>query len=631
MIAWFTSLQFLTLSAGAIAAAVPLLVLAYRHQDQMKRRVVSSLLLLRLLPQRRLSRSKLKFPLRFFLELLALLLLSFAALSPFTKEEGKRVAVVFDNSLSMSAKLADNSGRTRFDAGKAALFAWLAEQPGDFSYSLHTPTPGNAPASDLSSSGLRSAVEALIPSPFADSLSVSLNSLRSSGKFDRFVLVSDKRLAEEAADVTLLRTDALNSNVYLAGLRLEKAPAEKSQRLTVILGLSGLQPMSVAIEVFSAPGYDREATKIATLGAQALPDRLVEISTDVPAPARGAAYLEVRLRPEGNAGQDAVAEDNVGYAVMGAAPSRKLLLVSDTPGNKGLERIGSFQVQAVSADALPPAADLEREYQLLVYYQTAPTQAARVPTLVVLPPAGNALFPVLGTEQNVEVTSWRSEHPLTSYLNVPLLKPARAALLRELPWTQSVIRGARGALVLSGESAGVRFVATGLELLPYEAGKTPVESILMLNIVNWLLGGEELGLSLLTGARQTIPGQTTAVIRRPSGEIEKVDNQTASASSFLFDKPGFFHITLLGGTAASPTRSSQIFAVNAFHPDESATAEEHVVELASARPDEPAAVGSHSEPIWPLALAGVLLLLALEYLLLNSRRVRAANSGRSHA
>ena len=114
-------LSFLTPFWLLSLCAVPLLILAYLKRQQSKRYVVSSVLVLRTLSRKVSPKKRFLPPLRFFLELLALLCLTIAAAQPFLDLQGEKIAVLLDNSLSMKAQANSGSAQTRFEVARDSL------------------------------------------------------------------------------------------------------------------------------------------------------------------------------------------------------------------------------------------------------------------------------------------------------------------------------------------------------------------------------------------------------------------------------------------------------------------------------------------------------------------------------
>jgi hypothetical protein len=143
-------------------------------------------------------------------------------------------------------------------------------------------------------------------------------------------------------------------------------------------------------------------------------------------------------------------------------------------------------------------------------------------------------------------------------LKVPLLKVSNGEIFDVPLWAQGVVRIERGAIVVAGESHGIRVAAVGMELLPFEGMKTPVASVLTLNLLNWLTGGAELTGSNLTGSAVSLDASKSWTVRNPKGKEEKING------ALKLDGPGLYFLSTSAGDRKQ-------VAANAFFPSESNT------------------------------------------------------------
>ena len=139
---WFASLNFLNLAALGLLPFVPVLLVAYLRQRTKLKRVVSSTFILKQLPEKTRLKRKLQLPLRFFLELAALLLIIAAALWPILEQKESRVALVIDNSLSMQAISGVGSpSQTRFQLAQQKLYSWIEENGENSQFAIFSVAP----------------------------------------------------------------------------------------------------------------------------------------------------------------------------------------------------------------------------------------------------------------------------------------------------------------------------------------------------------------------------------------------------------------------------------------------------------------------------------------------------------
>lgn len=629
---WFLAFGLLT----------PLLIYAFLKRSDVRKRTVSSLVVLRTLTKRETVRQRFKPPLRFFLELLALLAVCLAGALPTLLDERNTVAIVFDNSLSMRALQVNGTKlESRFEEAQAAAKKWIDEQRSDASFTVFASAPKLIRLGEegVGKSDARRMIGEMKASWTSDTLDSSVEELSANGSYDRVLVVTDKTFeaSEAKASEGLFRDDrggmkttrisALSvgkpkPNVAVSRLSFSASSlADSGPRLRAAISLSSAtgEEVVVSFSAVSPDGGDR------SLGHQTLrlnPEQTRETEVELPADVDPAAVFRVSVsladeqrRVDGNA----LLEDDTAWLGPRAAGSGKqLLLVSPRAGSAGSVFGSAPSLGVVEITPEQYAAMGERElsgYSTIVFHRSAPSRVPPVPTLLVLPPEGNPFFPVRSEASASRVTSWSPEHPITSYLKVPLLDPGNAEVFDVPLWAQSIIRVDSGAVVVAGESHGIRFAAVGIELLPFEGTKTPVLSVLTLNLLSWLSGGSELTGSTLAGSALKLEEGKRWTVRTPQGTKSEIRAEQGAPPSYVFASPGLYRLETTG--------DHKEIAVNSFFPEESATfvqgvfhspaeVEHHHVRLEGAR------------PLWPPLLFLALALLALELILAAIPRRRTA-------
>ena len=213
---------------------------------------------------------------------------------------------------------------------------------------------------------------------------------------------------------------------------------------------------------------------------------------------------------------------------------------------------------------------------MFIFHKSSPTIAPNKSTLFILPPANNPLFPVTNLEiLNPKITSWAETHALTSYLKASLITPSASEIFDASGWISPIINTEQGSMIVGGELQGLRYVAVGFELLPYEGKDTPTLSVLTFNIFNWLMG-QTLASSI------TITGES-------------------------FEKAGpFFY---------QDKKSSQkeVRVANAFHSEESQTFIATPLKLSTN--SSSTIPRSSPSPLWRYLLLIALSILSLEFFL----------------
>lgn len=627
MLSFFASLQFSNLLAFAALAALPLLVLAYLRRQTRKARTVGSIRLYRQLSKKRVVRKRFRPPPRFFLELLALLLLVTAAAMPVSRDESEHHAVVVDNSLSMRAKNPSLAKYPdRFSEAKQTAKDWIAAQGTHARYSVYTTSPKLElhGAERLHAAAAEKLIDELTPSRSSDSLEVSIDELAGSGEFEKLALFSDRRAefqlekeeldAKEAKFKTSLEVKTLGEpvrNVFISDIRL----SEKQDSVVVTLGASSNEATATTLSLYVETKGDKETQLLSSREVQAEVGRVVEVPLPFSPSTSDTRIFRVELTSRASSSEyNAISEDDVAWIAEGSSGDSLLLLVSPE-GEKdglGLRRIPGFRVVQVKPREYTVLTERElSQFSLLIFHRSAPSRTPSVACLLILPPPNNSLFPVASEVNAPRITSWANDHPVTTYLRVPLLNPGASALFDVPLWAQSIINTEDGSLLVSGEGRGLRFAASGLELLPFEGAKTPSSSILLLNLLSWLSGGQDLSTGTQSGSAIRLDGSSKWVIRTPKNETLLVEASEEQSEFFLAEEPGVY--SLSETSSSSGEKVIKDVVVNSLFPEESASYQIDSVLLPSSVSHvvrEPRS----EEPLWEYLLIGILLLLVLEYL-----------------
>lgn len=636
---WWSTLQFGYAFAGAVAVLTPLLVLAYLKQQRARRKVVSSVLILRELSTKPRLRRRFVPPPRFFLELLCLLLLALAAMLPSMRDDRERVALVIDTSLSMRAFDTKTAAETRLAAAVELVERWIDTRPSGSRFTLYTsaPRPERVGEEQMSESRVTSLLSGITAHASGDSLEVLVNELAGSGDYDRLFVVTDRTIergtapgtnvvaADGASLRTIIESGVVGSKVpnpYVSGVRLASGGlGEGGKSLVGTVALAGQDSVEVTVTIAA-----RSANRVLRAVNLVLqPDRPVDVPVSIPGELLASDEIfAVTVAPRGAAGRsarNALEEDDTAWISLRGGGSRELLLVRSGSDAMGLDTLEGFTARAVSPeefDALD--AQALSAPAVIVYHAVAPRRPPERPSLFVLPPAEGSVFPVRGEHREARVSSWLPEHPITSYLNVPLLRLPGAVTFDVPLWAQPVISSEQGPVVVAGESRGVRLAATGFEILPFEGARTPTTSILTLNLLSWLLSGGGLEGSALPGTVQRLDPAYEWSVRSPRDEPVEVTRADDGTPSVVMGEPGVYSLT--GKSRKDSGERSERMIVNVLLPDESQT----VMSSALRVPDtvEHQRSGSiAARPLWPY-VAGLVLLLLFAQTAHRSVRTREA-------
>jgi hypothetical protein len=294
--------------------------------------------------------------------------------------------------------------------------------------------------------------------------------------------------------------------------------------------------------------------------------------------------------------EDGLAVDNEAYAVLPALTAVPVLLVSPSAdAAKSLAQIPNLKPERVSPQDYNPAK--AAQFPLVLFHLTAPETLPPTNAAFILPPDGNALFPLGKAATRPSVTQWTAAHPLTSYVTFSLLSPAYAQAFRPVSWCKPVITATVGPLLLAGERDGRRYVAVGFDLLPYLGKQNLPTSILTLNLLGWLADQAGQPPSLKTGATLTLTGESAGV-RLPGGDM-----LTPGGNTIPLRKQGVYTISENG--------VERRVAVNLTNIEESRLG--RPLRLAPIAPPAPVAPETTGQPLWPWLLMAALFLLGLEW------------------
>jgi hypothetical protein len=236
-------------------------------------------------------------------------------------------------------------------------------------------------------------------------------------------------------------------------------------------------------------------------------------------------------------------------------------------------------------------------FPLVLFHLTAPDALPQTNAAFILPPEGNALFPLSKGASRPQMTQWAPTHPLTSYVTFSLLTPAYAQAFLPVGWCKPVVNATVGSVVLAGERDGHRYVAIGFDLLPYLGKQNLPTSILTLNLLSWLADQVGQPPSFKTGSSLPVRDESI-VVRQPDGEVLR-----SIGGAVTLAKQGVY--------AVSENGTERKLVANLTNSEESHLG--RPLRLAPLAPPPPVTPETTGRPLWPWILVGVLLLLVLEW------------------
>ncbi|MDR2337250.1 MAG: BatA domain-containing protein [Deltaproteobacteria bacterium] len=476
--------------------ALPLLAFAYLNRTQGNLKKVSSILIYKQLAARKVIKQKIKLPLRFFLELTALSLLILALIQPSLKKYKPTNVILFDNSLSMSS--VSKSGVSHLQLAVEKVREQLNTEPKSRSWTVFKTSPKlEKVLEEADKNEVLRAINQITVSKTSDNLTLNLAELLQNPVFNKILVVSDKIAGDTkqlTQRVTSLVVGIPQSNAYINSLRLNQ-----DGKLQAGVFYSGVGSATFPVKLFKQVGNSDfkliEEQKIKLLaGANA--QVLFNAQTVLAEKQADAVNYKLEIFPNQTADFiDSIALDNTAQLAVADTAASSILVISQLAKEKlGLKNISNFKFKVIAPEEFNKLAHNEvQRYATLIFHRTAPLYAEHIPTLLILPPRENPLFPLALDKQNSplkvnlpKVTSFENTHILTSYLKLNLLELKTSLIFKPSKWAQAIINTEQGAIMVAGENEGTRFAGIGFELLPFEGAKTPLTSIMFLNLIDWL-------------------------------------------------------------------------------------------------------------------------------------------------
>ncbi len=465
----------------AIPAAASILIYTFRARGSGVSTVTSSLFLLSKLTPHLPARKTFLPPLQFWLELLALILLAVAAAGLTAARVGQRIAIVIDDSTSMSALTASQS--TKLDEAKRLAQADIAQSSPTTRFSVFSADSDLRPITQgvVSSWQASESLKTIAQAHAADSLTSPLTTILADDSFDSVWVYTDKR-----------RSDSSESQ----RLRVTTIPHDQSQTQNVWIHSASVvtteQNVSLRVEIFSSSDRPSKPTVRAScsVGDAATPVELSAASAPVtsnkPAtlilgPLQQAwSFCTISLLSDQQGPAEAIRLDDTAYVAKDSSFSSILVASSLSPLALGLTRLTDYSFTAETTNASSPT----------IYHRLIPALRPSTPSLVIFPPVGALPWKggsVLAAPAGpIEVTRWTEAHPVTRYTQPQLLSIPSARVLTCPDSATPLMHSPYGPLACVGEESGARYLIVGFELLPFDGIKSPTLSVLTLNALTWL-------------------------------------------------------------------------------------------------------------------------------------------------
>jgi len=552
--------------ALSLFLVIPVLILAYLRRNPSNQTIVSSLLLIRKLKSRQVIKKRIKLPLRFFLEVLALSLLVVALASPIISVKNKRVAIIIDTSLSMRAL---EGGQSRITKA-IEVTAEILQDETNAVFSIYTSTPKLTLVGerDLSSSAALSVVKENVKAGYSsDLLSGSVLELAQSGTYDELYVVTDKRVSyldatnEGGKEVKIIakKVGEPTSNLAIISAKLsEDAVDQSKQNISVSLLASSDQELKGRVELRELSGSDSKEKLLTTTQITVGENKRAEVNFTVRHNVN--SIYKILVVPSVAKDNNIIEDDEV-FVTAAPSSATKILVVSkDGKSTLGLDKIRGIITTALSIGEYNHKSEQELySNSLIIFHRVSPASLPEVPSLLVIPPADGKLFIVENEVAAPVISSWNENHPINSYLKVKLLNLSSAEMLQVPTWGEKIINLEQGTIAFAGEYQGIKYAVLGFEIFPFEGDITPVPTVLTLNLIKWLMQNASIKSQYLTGSVIPLDSSNWSKITPDGIKVEIQDDKSQELGL-----PGLYRFT-------NDSQQEIVIPVNAIHPEESNT------------------------------------------------------------
>jgi len=575
--------------------------------------------------------SQLKRLLSLLLQLALLALMLLALGDPRTAAnvvEGRNLVVLIDASASMKAV---DVAPSRIDAAKDEVKKMVRGLSGSDRMLVAQMDAAITPLSTLTGevSDLEAAVAAVkatdATADFARALRFAADTLRGLPS-PEIIVVSDGALGDptDAAgpvDVGDLKLSYVpigkgGRNAAITQFSVRRYPLDKS-RYEVMLEVTNTsdEVMDLELSLFG----DGQLTDLTTLRLQPK-ERLPRFYPNLSGASK---TLEAKLSLPGGASDDLPADDRA-YALLPERRRARVQVVS--PGNMYLEAALLLDEYLDVTIVDPARYPANGTYDVTIFDGVTPSVAPGSGSLLYLNPTGaNVPFEVGKEVDNSDPNyglgfdELDAKHPILRYTALSDVNISRAHVLKGEKEDKVVGASYKGALLLQGRRAGVKFVALGFDIRESDLPLRISWPLLLLNTINDFVEEDTSYISSFrTGAVWHIPAPSAAdvaTLELPDGSKRQVPIKDGRAV-FLGQHAGFYHLSI--GQPGSEERS--MIAANLSAPAESAItpAPELNVHGRAAGAVGEFKIGVRRE-IWVYLLAAVLVVTAIEWLTYHRR------------
>ncbi len=604
---------FLTPLAFAFAAlSIPILILymlKLRRRDML---VSSTLLWQRLLRDREANApwQRLRANLLLLLQLLILALLTLALARPFvptrTVVSGGNLVILLDASASMQAR---DIAPTRFGAAQRVVREIVTGLSADDTATLIVVGPQPQVATGGDPAALRRALEDTAPTsgPADWEAAFALAAGLAGAGDTQVVIVSDGALPETLppllGQVRFVGVGGEGNNLAITALAVREGAAGPQAFLRV--NNYGDADAGPVVE-FYADGALFDARRLSVAAHSSADLTLADLPYDL-------RVLEARLTT-----QDALALDDVAWAVYAPPASRRVLLVS--AGNLFLERalgaLPGIELVRLSPDQPLPAG----AYDLTIFDGVVSDTLSSGNLWLIAPPTSLSLRGEIeggGIFTATTITRVVADDPLLRYVDLSEVHILQARAVEPPPAACVLVEAAGGPLLFVTERpGGGRLAVLTFDLHDSDLPLQIAFPILTANLVNWLAprGGIDLPAVVRPGdpvPLQPAPEAVQVRVTAPDG-TQTTFPVGESPPVLTADRLGVYRVEQ-SGQSDTVLPSVVPFAVNLFDEAESDIAPREVVRIGQMEVRLAAREEQGWREFWPWLAGAAVCVLAVEW------------------
>ncbi len=507
---------------------VPLIVLLYMLKQKGNDHTVSSTLLWQEAIKNMEATTpweKYKHNILMYMQILAVLLLMFALMSPFIKQGGRdfaQMVLVIDNSASMNAIYEDDV--TRFEEAKVRARAYIESLNDTCAMTIVSVAKGGeiVATNVTDKSAAKKAVDGIVLTDIAGTANDCMDMVRSlSSQWEKYgiTIYTDTAvdLGETKATVVNLYTNQKNLAVNYVSY------AENTDNtLSAIAKVSNFSAEQTTCEV-NLYG-DGNLLDIQTVVVPAVESAIVYFQP--------VEFQGVLLTAEIN-DSDALKKDNVAGAIVNGGSKKRVLLI--TGGNTFLEKA----LTTVKGMDLYKATDLSvvgknEKFDLYIFDGVMPDVLPDSGNVVYINPDGDENVVVQSKEEGVSISFMPSE--LTNYLTDVSFGVNEAKIFERPIWANSFLGDENNCCGYYGEDGTRRVAVLGFDIHGTDFALKAEFPIMVYNLMSYVL---ESGLTdtaaCLTGDKVKLYSrgyENDITVKRPD---ERVDSMNASLASKVYN------------------------------------------------------------------------------------------------